>query len=93
MIDLACHVIETKGGTFDPSVHDDRHDAALAGLVRAKAQGRAIKAPARAPKRRVTDILDALGCCAEVPDGRASRTGMARRRAVADRAPATRETG
>ena len=60
MLDLAKHIIKTKAGAFDPAAFDDRYDAALAELVEAKAEGRAIKAPKppRAPK--VVDLMEAL---------------------------------
>lgn len=60
MLDLAQHIIETKMGTFDPAAFDDRYDAALAELVKAKKEGRAIKAPKPAPAGKVIDLMDAL---------------------------------
>ncbi|MGP3697619.1 non-homologous end joining protein Ku [Rhodobacter sp. NSM] len=45
MLDLAKHIIATKAGSFDPAAYDDRYDAALADLVKAKLAG-------RKPKRR-----------------------------------------
>lgn len=36
MLDLARHIIRTKTGTFDPSQFDDRYEAALEELVKAK---------------------------------------------------------
>ncbi len=60
MLDLARHIIETKLGTFDPAAYDDRYDAALTELVRAKKEGRAIKAPKPAPEGKVVDLMDAL---------------------------------
>lgn len=60
MLDLAKHIIDTKKGTFDPATFDDRYDAALAELVKAKIEGRAIK-PKPAPKiAKQSDLLDAL---------------------------------
>jgi len=60
MLDLARHIIESKLGTFDPADFDDRYDAALAELVKAKREGRAIKAPKPASKGKVIDLMDAL---------------------------------
>ncbi|MFV3130890.1 Ku protein [Niveispirillum sp. KHB5.9] len=60
MLDLARHIIDTKTGTFDPATFDDRYDAALADLVRAKIEGKPVrrrKAPART---KPDDLMEAL---------------------------------
>lgn len=60
MLDLARHIIGTKMGEFDPSQYEDRYEAALTELVRAKIAGRK---PKKLPKRKaenVTSLLDAL---------------------------------
>lgn len=75
MLDLAKHIIETKSGRFDPAAFDDRYDAALAELVKAKAEGREIKAPKRAAEGKVIDLMEALRQSA----GRADKPGKARR--------------
>lgn len=60
MLDLAEHIIETKKGSFDASSFDDRYEAAVAELVKAKIEGRSL------PKRRAPaaskpgDLLQAL---------------------------------
>lgn len=60
MLDLAKHIIATKTGRFDPASFDDRYEAALADLIRAKIEGRAIKPrPEPIPSRR-EDLLAAL---------------------------------
>ena len=60
MLELAEHIITTKRGTFDPTKFDDRYEAALAELVKAKLEGKKIEAP-REPKRdKVVDLMDAL---------------------------------
>ncbi|MFH5776619.1 Ku protein [Paracoccus sp. NGMCC 1.201697] len=60
MLDLARHIIDTKKGSFDPTAFEDRYEAALADLVKAKAEGRKIarKQPNRAGK--VVDLMAAL---------------------------------
>lgn len=60
MLDLAKHIISTKKGTFDASQFDDRYEAALTELVKAKIEGKAI--PKRKPEKtaKVTDLMDAL---------------------------------
>jgi DNA end-binding protein Ku len=60
MLDLARHIIATKSRPFDPAEFDDRYDAALAELVRAKAEGRAIPRPEPAPAPGVIDLREAL---------------------------------
>jgi len=60
MLELAEHIIKTKSGKFDPSKFDDRYDAALAELVKAKMEGRKIEAPKRQREEKVVSLLDAL---------------------------------
>ncbi|AHK46950.1 Ku78, Ku70 and Ku80 are 70kDa and 80kDa subunits of the Lupus Ku autoantigen (plasmid) [Ensifer adhaerens OV14] len=60
MLDLAEHIIETKKGSFDASSFDDRYEAAVAELVKAKIEGRSLpkrKAPAAS---KPGDLLQAL---------------------------------
>ena len=45
MLDLARHIIDTKRGKFEPERFEDRYDDALAALVKAKAEGKAIPKP------------------------------------------------
>ena len=60
MLDLAQHIIKTKRGRFDPRDFDDRYEAALAELVRAKIEGRTIQ-PRKEPKpEMVVDLMEAL---------------------------------
>jgi DNA end-binding protein Ku len=60
MLELAQHIIGTKKGSFDPRSFEDRYDAAVAELVKAKIEGRPL------PKKKVTkvpqpsDLLQAL---------------------------------
>ncbi|WCR19694.1 Ku protein [Paracoccus alcaliphilus] len=68
MLDLAKHIIGTKMGEFDPNDFDDRYDAALADLVRAKLEGRKIT-PVKVQKRgKVVDLMEALRESAGVTD-------------------------
>ena len=49
MLELAKHIINTKKGSFDAKAFDDRYEEAVAELVKAKIEGRALpkkKAPA-----------------------------------------------
>jgi len=60
MLDLAKHIIATKAGEFDPAAFDDRYDAALAELVKAKIEGREIRKPKRKAEGKVIDLMEAL---------------------------------
>jgi DNA end-binding protein Ku len=60
MLDLAKHIIATKQGSFDPSKFDDRYEAALAKVVRAKLEGRPIPARKPEPPSGVSDLMEAL---------------------------------
>jgi len=67
MLDLAKHIIDTKRGQFDPSKFDDRYDAALAELVKTKAEGGTIEAPKRKTGGEVVDLMQALRESAGTP--------------------------
>ncbi|KUL97363.1 DNA helicase [Bosea sp. WAO] len=60
MLDLAKHIIETKKGEFDPSTFDDRYEAAVAELVRAKLAGKRVKVAPKARAPKVVDLMEAL---------------------------------
>jgi len=59
-LDLAKHIIRTKRGAFDPSEFHDRYEAALAELVKAKVEGKPIRAVRRAPPAPQANLLAAL---------------------------------
>ncbi|RWB34376.1 MULTISPECIES: Ku protein [unclassified Mesorhizobium] len=60
MLELAEHIIKTKKGKFDPTKFDDRYEAALAELVKAKLEGKKIAVPKPAKREKVVDLMDAL---------------------------------
>lgn len=60
MLDLARHIINTKKGRFDPAEFDDRYEAAVAELVRAKMEGRTIRRKPEPRRDNITNLLDAL---------------------------------
>lgn len=60
MLELAEHIIKTKRGKFDPSKFDDRYEAALADLVKAKLEGRKIEAPKEPKRDKVINLMAAL---------------------------------
>ena len=60
MLDLAEHIIDTKRGEFDPTEFDDRYEAALAELIRAKIEGRDLPKKPKPQEKKVSNLLDAL---------------------------------
>lgn len=84
MLELAEHIIDTKMGKFDITTFDDRYEAALADVVKAKIEGRKIK-PRKAPKEeKVIDLMAALRESAGLGKskekaGSASRSGSRRK--------------
>jgi DNA end-binding protein Ku len=60
MLDLAMHIIKTKAGKFDPEKFDDRYDAALLELVKAKIEGRKITPPKAPEPTHPSDLMEAL---------------------------------
>lgn len=60
MLDLAKHIISTKKGEFDPAAFDDRYEAALAELVKAKIEGKALPKRKKVEVSRPNDLLAAL---------------------------------
>lgn len=91
MLDLARHIIETKMGDFDPAAFEDRYEAAVAELVRAKIAGRK---PKKLPKRRaenVTSLMDALRKSAGASTERKSGSQKQRNKSRKSPAPETRQ--
>jgi DNA end-binding protein Ku len=60
MLDLAKHIISTKKGAFDPATFDDRYEAALAELVKAKVEGKALPKRKKIEVSQPSDLLAAL---------------------------------
>jgi DNA end-binding protein Ku len=60
MLDLALHIIRAKKGRFDPTKFDDRYEAALRELVKAKLEGRKIT-PQKPPEpTEPSGLMEAL---------------------------------
>lgn len=79
MLELAEHIIKTKRGKFNPRTFEDRYDAALADLIKAKAEGKTIKAPPEPRDEKVIDLMAALResagkKSAAKPKGKASKS-------------------
>ncbi|MDK1389128.1 Ku protein [Sinorhizobium sp. 8-89] len=95
MLDLAKHIIGTKKGTFSADEFDDRYEAALAELVKAKLEGKTL--PKRAPPKvsKASDLLEALRESAGIkasaePKRRASKASAAKGRSKATRSAAAK---
>jgi DNA end-binding protein Ku len=102
MLDLAKHIIKTKHGRFDPSTTEDRYEAALAELIKAKMEGKPIKAIKPVGQGKVVDLMDALrrsavGDKAAAASGKPARSGGRRssvkRARAAKRSSARRASG
>ena len=85
MLELAEHIIKTKSGRFDPKTFDDRYDAALAEVVKAKIEGRKIKPAKPKAEGKVIDLMEALrqsaGKQEEKPVKRTKKAAAGRRKA------------
>jgi DNA end-binding protein Ku len=88
MLDLALHIIKKKAGRFDPTKFDDRYDAALQALVKAKMEGRKITPPKAPEPTKPSDLMEALRQSAE--EGGATRT--AKRKTAEPTSAATKTT-
>ena len=82
MLDLAGHIIDTMKGEFDPSEFDDQYDAALAELVKAKIEGREIKAPKKAKPAKVIDLMEALRASAKAAEKAPAKKAGSKRKAA-----------
>jgi DNA end-binding protein Ku len=60
MLELALHIIKKKAGRFDATTFDDRYDAALVELVKAKIEGRKITPPKAPQPTKPADLMEAL---------------------------------
>jgi DNA end-binding protein Ku len=60
MLDLAKHIINTKKGSFDAKSYDDRYDAAVAELVKAKIEGKPLPKKKTPTPSKPSDLLQAL---------------------------------
>lgn len=89
MLDLAEHIIDTKRGEFDPSEFDDRYEAALAELIKAKIEGRKLRKPPKPEPKKVSSLLDALrqsaGGSRKAPSKKPARKPVSRKTAATQR--------
>lgn len=91
MLELAEHIIRSKKGRFDPAAFDDRYDAALAELVKAKIEGRELPKPKPIERTKSSDLLAALRESAGA--GGKPRRGAAKGRTAARGTPERKSSG
>jgi len=60
MLDLAKHIVEQKGGHFEPEKFEDHYETALAELLAKKQKGLPIEAVKRPAPGNVVNLMDAL---------------------------------
>lgn len=74
MLELAEHIIATKMGRFDAAAFEDRYEAALAELVKAKLAGKRLARPRAARPEKVVDLMAALRESAAIAGKAAPKT-------------------
>ena len=79
MIKLAEHILATKAAHFDPGKFKDQYEAALRKLVKKKAAGKKIEAPA--PEERPSNVINLMDALRRSVEGQ--RKGGARGRTTA----------
>ena len=60
MLDLAKHIVEQKGGHFEPEKFEDQYETALAELLAKKQKGLPITAMKKPAAGNVVNLMDAL---------------------------------
>jgi len=90
MLELAEHIINTKKGKFDPSTFNDRYEAALADLVKAKLEGRKIEVRKEPKRDKVIDLMAALRESAAMTAKKTASKSSAKSRATAAKSAAPR---
>ncbi|MBP1887273.1 Ku protein [Sinorhizobium mexicanum] len=85
MLELAEHIIKTKKGKFDPKKFDDRYEAALAELVKAKLEGKKIEARKEPKREKVVDLMEALRQSAGVERKKPKAETASRKKAASGR--------
>ncbi|XKM40255.1 Ku protein [Rhizobium ruizarguesonis] len=83
MLELAGHILETKRGSFEPSEFEDRYEAALVELVKAKIEGRAPPKKKQPPERKVVDLMEALRQSAKMSGKAPTKKALAKKKAPA----------
>jgi len=104
MLKLAEHILDQKRGAFDPDKFDDRYEAALTALIKAKRAGKEPPAAPTPQPSNVINLMDALrrsakgsvkgdaakGAAAERSGGRGGKRGARKKTAKPKRAKKTK---
>ncbi len=100
MLELAEHIIGTKKGSFDAGAFDDRYEAAVAELVKAKIEGRSLPKKKAPPVSKQSDLLQALrdsagigGKVASKPAAANANKGASRQKAAKPAAAKSKSAG
>ena len=75
MLELATHIIDKMGGTFEPDQFEDRYENALIELIRSKQKGMPIKPQPTHRQTNVINLMDALRRSVEGATGPSEREG------------------
>ncbi|ACB94034.1 Ku protein [Beijerinckia indica] len=89
MVELAEHIIQKKIGHFNPAEFDDRYEAGLAELVKAKLEGKEIQAPRKPQRGKVIDLMTALRDSAALVAKKAASSSSGKSKATAPKEKAT----
>jgi len=93
MLELAEHIIRTKKGKFDPTAFDDRYEAALADLVKAKMEGRKIEVRKEPRRAAPVDLMAALRESAGLAKEKPAKTAKRSRPSKSKQAEPRRKAG
>ena len=93
MLDLAVHILESKKAHFEPEQFEDRYEAALADLIRAKQAGKPAPKLSEPKPSNVVNLMDALRRSVkkekeaprQAPASRRARNGNGRKRTAQQR--------
>ena len=92
MLELASHIIDTKKGSFDAAAFDDRYEAALVELVKAKVEGKPLPKKQPVREEKVVDLMQALRESAGMSKPKAAPKAKAKSKATKAQ-PARKKAG
>lgn len=93
MLDLAVHILKSKKDHFDPSKFEDRYEAALTKLIKAKQAGKPPPKPDEPKPSNVVNLMDALrrSVKADAPGKSSDKPARSGRAAKSSRASLSRK--
>lgn len=90
MLKLATHILETKKGKFDPAKFEDRYEAALLDLIKAKRAGKKPVAVSEPKPSNVINLMDALRRSAQADRRKPAASATRRKTATRTKRPAAK---